>query len=111
MGEIADSMINGEFDYITGEYIGKPVGYPRTNERKQPNTNKENYARSRGIRSYLKNNNIPPERYTDVVRAYFVNVLGRSKNKKLNQMCAIIQEDGFNKFSTWFKNIADSLKV
>lgn len=30
MGDIADSLINGEFDYITGEYIGSGVGYPRT---------------------------------------------------------------------------------
>ena len=30
MGDIADSMIDGQFDYITGEYIGDPVGYPRT---------------------------------------------------------------------------------
>lgn len=30
MGDIADSMIDGEFDYITGEYIGPGVGYPRT---------------------------------------------------------------------------------
>ena len=26
MGEIADSLINGEFDFITGEYIGEAVG-------------------------------------------------------------------------------------
>lgn len=30
MGEIADSMIDSEFDYITGEYLGKGVGYPRS---------------------------------------------------------------------------------
>lgn len=30
MGEIADSIINGEFDYISGEYLGDGVGYPRT---------------------------------------------------------------------------------
>lgn len=30
MGEIADSLISGEFDYITGEYLGEAVGYPRT---------------------------------------------------------------------------------
>jgi len=30
MGDIADSLIDGEFDYITGEYIGPGVGYPRT---------------------------------------------------------------------------------
>lgn len=32
MGEIADSIINGEFDQYTGEYIGEPSGYPRTND-------------------------------------------------------------------------------
>ena len=30
MGEIADSLISGEFDFITGEYLGEAVGYPRT---------------------------------------------------------------------------------
>jgi hypothetical protein len=30
MGEIADSLINGEFDCITGEYLGEPCGFPRT---------------------------------------------------------------------------------
>lgn len=30
MGEIADSLISGEFDFITGEYLGDAVGYPRT---------------------------------------------------------------------------------
>ena len=29
MGEIADSLISGEFDFITGEYIGEAVGFPR----------------------------------------------------------------------------------
>lgn len=31
MGEIADSMINGEFDFYSGEYLdGESPGYPRT---------------------------------------------------------------------------------
>jgi len=29
MGDIADDMINGVFDCVTGEYIGRAVGYPR----------------------------------------------------------------------------------
>ena len=32
MGEIADALIDGEFDFLTGEYIGPGVGYPRTLE-------------------------------------------------------------------------------
>ena len=31
MGEIADMMLDGTLDYITGEYIGEPCGYPRSN--------------------------------------------------------------------------------
>lgn len=30
MGEIADMMIDGTLDSTTGEYLGRPCGYPRT---------------------------------------------------------------------------------
>jgi len=30
MGDIADDIIDGIFDYETGEYLGEGVGYPRT---------------------------------------------------------------------------------
>lgn len=30
MGEIADMMLDGTLDCMTGEYIGRPCGYPRT---------------------------------------------------------------------------------
>lgn len=30
MGEIADGLINGDFDSVTGEYLGEGFGYPRT---------------------------------------------------------------------------------
>ncbi len=30
MGDIADSLVDGEFDFLTGEYIGPGLGYPRT---------------------------------------------------------------------------------
>jgi len=32
MGEIADMMLDGTLDCVTGEYIGESVGYPRTIE-------------------------------------------------------------------------------
>lgn len=32
MGDIAEGMLDGTFDSVTGEYIGEPCGYPRTNE-------------------------------------------------------------------------------
>lgn len=33
MGEIAEGLINGDFDSITGEYIGEGFGYPRTRQK------------------------------------------------------------------------------
>lgn len=30
MGDIAESLLSGEFDEYTGEYIGPAVGYPRS---------------------------------------------------------------------------------
>lgn len=32
MGEIADGMINGDFDSLTGEYLGEGAGFPRTRQ-------------------------------------------------------------------------------
>ena len=32
MGDIADMMLDGTLDYITGEYMGGDYGYPRTND-------------------------------------------------------------------------------
>lgn len=36
MGEIADGLINGDFDFYTGEYIGNGMGFPRTHNRSLP---------------------------------------------------------------------------
>lgn len=33
MGEIAEMMLNGDLDEITGEYLGEGDGYPRSLER------------------------------------------------------------------------------
>lgn len=36
MGDIADDMINGDFDFYTGEYIGEGHGIPRTHDKSLP---------------------------------------------------------------------------
>ncbi|KKP51586.1 MAG: hypothetical protein UR43_C0019G0029 [candidate division TM6 bacterium GW2011_GWF2_33_332] len=41
MGEIADSMINGEFCQSCGEYIGNATGYPRHCSGCKPKNNKK----------------------------------------------------------------------
>lgn len=32
MGETTEMMLDGTLDYITGEYLGEPCGYPRSQE-------------------------------------------------------------------------------
>ena len=49
MGEIADAIINGEFDFITGVYLGKGAGYPRTR------TNFKNRSKVKAGRNYQSN--------------------------------------------------------
>lgn len=33
MAEISELILNGSIDYITGEYLGNPCGYPKTRKR------------------------------------------------------------------------------
>lgn len=42
MGEIAEGIISGDFDEVTGEYLGEGDGYPRSIHRNSgtPNKNK-----------------------------------------------------------------------
>jgi len=37
MGEIADMMLDGTLDCVTGEYLGADTGYPVTTEEGHPN--------------------------------------------------------------------------
>ena len=47
MGDIADSIIDGEFDQYTGEYLGEGCGYPRSaRDMSREPRNKEKYAKS-----------------------------------------------------------------
>lgn len=57
MGEIADLLIDGTFDYVTGEYIGEGCGYPRTIESNGKSRLHLGYNKSNkvaGVKNYLK---------------------------------------------------------
>ena len=52
MGDCADMLLDGTCDYITGEYIGEPCGYPRTmqsqkRQKKQGPKNPPQYSEAR----------------------------------------------------------------
>lgn len=42
MGDIADGILNGDFDQYTGEYLGEGDGYPRTSKDIQTQKSRKN---------------------------------------------------------------------
>lgn len=102
MGEIADSMINGEFDYITGEYLGRPTGYPRTYsgiKRKR----KTSHNPKRGVTIYLSRHGIDKTQHIDIIRKYVTEstALVIITNETKHFLCSMISKD-FNSFRKWF---------
>ncbi len=43
MGDIADGIINGDFDELTGEYLGRGAGFPRSNYKEKHGKKKHNF--------------------------------------------------------------------
>lgn len=59
MGEIADGIINGDFDCVSGEWLGEGDGYPRTAEPNHPNSISQGHSNSsqiNGVLKFLRNN-------------------------------------------------------
>ena len=59
MGEIADGLIDGDFDFFSGEYLGEGSGFPRSNSddidtHRTPRGNNP----LKGIRNYLRNRGV-----------------------------------------------------
>lgn len=46
MGEIAEGLINGDFDFYTGEYIGRGYGFPRSSGFYYKRKNNPNYKKN-----------------------------------------------------------------
>jgi len=111
MGEIADSLINGEFDAISGEYLGKPVGYERTYKNgkiiglhedfEHDSNNKMN-----GIHKYLSSKRLKESKHTKCINAYLneINAPKEVLDNTLRQKCIFIQKD-FGSFVKWYSQL------
>lgn len=96
MGEIADSLINGEFDYITGEYIGEPCGYPRSMyENAKPNRKGKDSVW--GVIKYLLINGISANEHKSLIDEYTGNY-----NSDIKRQCDFIQTN-FKSFTKFIK--------
>jgi hypothetical protein len=98
MGEIADSIINGDFDCYTGEYIGRGFGIPRTHNKSLP-WEKKDFTQSKdvafkGLSKYLQQK-LGISDITSIVNEYMPDI-----ERSLKQKCLAIQKD-FGKFVQW----------
>lgn len=96
MGEIADGLINGDFDFYTGEYIGRGYGIPRTKNK--------SFDWERGIDNswkkvigYLNNARIKQHLHPEVVKAFGAPYPAKSG---LRKVCTHILKD-FEKFKVF----------
>lgn len=81
MGEIADSIISGEFDYINGEYIGEQVGYPRTRCQKR---------KHKVYPSFRMKLSDETRSITDMCKS-----LGLNDNEKAGRMSSFLRQKGY----------------
>ena len=105
MGEIADGLIDGTFDSITGEYLGEGPGYPRTQYRDKKETS--NAAKERGITKWLQSNGFTKNHGT-LLKTFLEEQqphLNMNRYSSVRQMKVHISRHCFGKFVFWCKNI------
>lgn len=116
MGDIADGLINGDFDFFTGEYLGRGFGIPRTGNRSLPWEKRKKHKNKtdalptkeqayNGIKNYIsiKWSGRPN---TPCVKDLIMEYTGE-KNIDLKQKCLEIQKD----FGSFIKFINQKIKT
>jgi hypothetical protein len=121
MGEMADAMINGDFDFYTGVYLGRGHGMPRTKDKsldweKKGFNNKSgqyggtvNWMIQKGVKGQSKANGVIMNYGNNVLKLKFVSDAEKPSNlyvKHLYQhyykVCNNIQ-DNWESFTKWYK--------
>jgi hypothetical protein len=113
MGEIADDLIDGTFDYVSGEYLGEGPGYPRTMHREKG----KNYGSNPkvGATKYLLGRDIPLKDQYKLIKEFVEDIKGSPvvQNTSKKELCITIGEhfDEFRKFTTKYLSTGYNTKV
>ncbi len=103
MGEIADGLINGDFDFHTGEYLGRGGGFPRTFNKSLPHEQQSRKSSDLSwlkVTSYINSQGLKSHLHPKVVQDYGIEYKGKHP---LRNACFEILKD-FDKFKEWVKN-------
>lgn len=106
MGDIADGLIDGDFDFLSGEYLGQGSGFPRTRNKSFSLTNTPNKSSYYGIKKFLLKKEYSVNKIDGFIKNYGNSVLKINNYKNLNhfeflfELSGFIQND-FIKFIDW----------
>jgi hypothetical protein len=105
MGEIADGLINGDFDFFTGEYLGRGNGFPRSKSRKlqweQPRKSED--LRWKRVTGFLNNSGIKQHLHPQILKDYGCNYSGK---RPLRNACFEVLKD-FEKFKAYVVSLSN----
>jgi hypothetical protein len=103
MGEIADGLINGDFDFHTGEYIGRGGGFPRTRHGNLFGRKSED-KRWMQVTGFMNNNGIKQHLHPQVLKDFGCKYSGKSPLRNA-AFEALKNFDKFKEFAlTWKTN-------
>jgi hypothetical protein len=111
MGEISDSLINGEFDFHTGEYIGRPVGYPRTLDGSLPWEKRRPQQPTNGVMNYLMKKGVRQHQVEEILRKYAEHKVWDISGKKFIRKCSAKIQLDWNGFCNWYAKYKNTQQV
>jgi hypothetical protein len=97
MGDIADGLIDGDFDYISGEYLGKGFGVPRTLYRPRKS---EDFAWKK-VDGYMGTMGIKQHFRPQILKDYGCNYTGKHPYRNA---CFEVLKD-FDKFKEYINKL------
>lgn len=101
MSDIADGILNGDFDEITGEYIGPGQGFPRSiNDKNNISIYNPTSNAVWGVRKSTKKY-LSKKLYNLFILDYGKNILN-IKSSQIEEICVEIQKD-FSKYMNYLK--------
>lgn len=102
MGDIAEMMLDGTLDSITGEYLGEATGFPRSIYDKPTITNPLN-----GIQNWLLKNNYNRTttgvKWTVIMRRWAIECQNRSETMSNKEIAQFVSAR-FSLFKGWVRN-------
>lgn len=100
MGEIADNLINGDFDFYTGEYIGHGKGFPRSRYGNPLQTRKSKDLSWQKVTNYMSSKGIKHHLHPQILKDFGCNYTGK---KPLRNACFDVLKQ-FDKFKLFVNN-------